>query len=111
MWGQHDLERGLTYLTPELASSEAVAQVTELFDAFSDLGFEVLEPGPISEGDFVVLRVAVMGTHDSGEFARQAPSGRRMRWESIRIIRLEDGKIAQTWAMQDRLGFTSHRVV
>ena len=104
MWGQHDLERGLTYLTPELASSEAVAHVTQLFDAFSDLRFEILEPGPISEGEFVVLRVAVMGTHDSGEFAGQAPSGRSMRWESIRIFGFEDGKIARTWAMQDRLG-------
>lgn len=104
MWGQQDLERGLAFLTPELASSENVAHVTEIFDAFSDLRFEILEPGPIAEGDFVVVRVAIMGNHDSGEFAGQPPSGKEMRWESIRIFGFEGGKIAKTWAMQDRLG-------
>ncbi len=104
MWNRQDLERGLTYLTPELAASENVAHVTELFDAFSDLRADILEPGPIAEGEYVVLRVAVSGTHDSADFAGMPPSGRQMRWESIRIFRFEDGKIAETWAMQDRLG-------
>jgi len=104
MWNQHDLQRGLTYLTPELAASEGVIHVTELFDAFSDLRADILEPGPIAEGDFVVVRVAVSGTHDSADFAGVPPSGRKLRWESIRIFRFENGKIAETWAMQDRLG-------
>lgn len=104
MWGQHDLERGLTYLTPELATADNVAHVTELFDAFSDLSFEILEPGPIAEGDYVVVRVAITGTHDSDDFAGQPPSGNELRWESIRIFGFKDGKIAETWAMQDRLG-------
>jgi steroid delta-isomerase-like uncharacterized protein len=104
MWRQHDLERGLTYLTPELAASQVVAHVTELFDAFSDLGFDILPPGPVAEGDLVVLRVAVHGTHDGADFAGVPASGKTMRWESIRIFRFEGGKIAETWAMQDRLG-------
>lgn len=104
MWNQHDLDRGLTYLTPTLAASENVAHVTELLGAFSDLRTEILEPGPIADGEHVVLRLAATGTHDSGPFAGVAPSGRRLRWESIRIFRFEDGKIAETWAMQDRLG-------
>ena len=32
------------------------------------------------------------------------PSGKRMRWESIRIFGFDGGKITKTWAMQDRLG-------
>lgn len=104
MWNQHDVERGLTYLTPTLAASENLAHVTELLGAFSDLRVDILEPGPIAEGELVVLRVAATGTHDSGEFAGVPPSGRRLRWESIRIFRFADGKIAETWAMQDRLG-------
>lgn len=104
MWGRHDLERGLTYLTEELVSRESVAHVTELFEAFSDLRYEIMEPGPIAEGDFVVVRVAVTGTHDRAPFAGQPPSGKEIRWESIRIFGFEDGKIARTWAMQDRLG-------
>jgi predicted ester cyclase len=104
MWNQRDLERGLTYLTPELADEAGLAHVTELFDAFSDLRVDILEPGPIAEGDYVVLRVAVSGTNDSANFAGQPPSDKHMRWESIRIFGFEDGKIAKTWAMQDRLG-------
>ncbi len=104
MWFQQDLERGLTYLTPELATADNVAHITELFDAFSDLRGEILEPGPIAEGDYVVLRVGIRGTHDSADFAGQPPSGNEVRWESIRIFDVKDGKIAATWAMQDRLG-------
>jgi predicted ester cyclase len=104
MWNRHDLEQGLSYLTPELAASGAVAHVTELFDAFSDLRVDILEPGPIAEGAHVVLRIAVSGTHDSADFGGVPPSGRQLRWESIRIFRFEDGKIAETWAMQDRMG-------
>lgn len=104
MWNQHDVERGLAYVTPELADEEGLAHLTELFDAFSDLQVEILEPGPIAEGDYVVLRVAVTGTHDSGVFAGVPPSGNRLRWESIRIFGFKEDKIAATWAMQDRLG-------
>lgn len=104
MWNQHDIEKGLTYLTSELANSEAIGHITQAFNAFSDLRVEILEPGPIAEGDYVVVRVAVNATHDSGEFAGQPPSGKRLRWESIRIWRFEEGLIAETWAMQDRLG-------
>ena len=103
MWNQHDVEKGLTYLTPELADEGVKAHVMELFTAFSDLRVEVLDPGAIAEGDYVVVRLAVTGTHDLASFADQPPSGNRLRWESIRIFRLRDGKLAQTWAMQDRL--------
>ncbi len=104
MWNQHDFQAGLAYLTPELAASQAAAHVTELLAAFPDLRVEILEPGPIAEGDHVVLRVAATGTHDSADFAGMHPSGRRIRWESIRIFRFDQGRIAETWAMQDRLG-------
>jgi len=104
MWNQHDLERGLTYMTPAFAASEVVVHLRELLAAFSDLRGDILEPGPIAEGDYVVVRVAVSGTHDSAAFAGVPPSGKKLRWESIRIFRFEGGKIAETWAMQDRLG-------
>ena len=103
MWNQHDLERGVTYLTPELARSSALTHITELFDAFPDVRVDILEPGAIAEGDYVVLRVRVSGTHTSADFAGQPPSGKHMTWDSMRIFRFEGGKIAGTWAMQDRL--------
>jgi predicted ester cyclase len=102
MWQQRDVERGTQYLAPEFAA-EIMPHLTQLFDAFSDVRAEILEPGPIAEGDYVVFRLAVSGTHDSAPFAGVAPSGKKMRWESIRILRFTDGLITGTWAMQDRL--------
>jgi len=102
MWQQRDVERGAQYLAPEFAA-EIMPHLTQLFDAFSDARAEILEPGPIAEGDYVVLRLAVSGTHDSAPFAGVPPSGKKMRWESIRILRFTDGLITGTWAMQDRL--------
>lgn len=52
----------------------------------------------------MVLRVSVTGTHDTADFAGMSPSGKTISWQSIRIFRFEHGKIAETWAMQDRLG-------
>lgn len=103
MWNQHNLERASRYLTPELAE-QTVPHARELFDAFSELSVDVLEPGPIGEDDYVVLRLSVSGVHDSANFAGQPPSGQRLTRESIRIMRLEGGLIAETCAMQDRLG-------
>ena len=103
MWNQHDVEQGLGYLTPPFAES-VLPHVTELLDAFSDLSVDILPPGPIEEGDLVAVRLAVTGTHDSSPFAGHQPSGRSIRWESFRMFRFEGDRIAETWAMQDRLG-------
>lgn len=103
MWNRHDLRNALEYLTPELAD-DVEAHALELFGAFSDLRVDILDPpGLIEDGDHVAMRLKVSGVHDSAEFAGQPPSGKRLEWESFRIMRFEDGKIAQTWAMQDRL--------
>lgn len=103
MWNAHDVEEALGYLTPAMAES-VLPHVTGLLEAFSDLRVDILQPGPIEEGDLVALRLAVSGTHDSAPFAGRPPSDRSIRWESFRIFRLEGDLIAETWAMQDRLG-------
>ncbi len=103
MWQQRDVEHGIRYLTPDLAA-EIMPHMTQLLEAFSDIRADILEPGPIAEGDYVVFRLGVSGTHDSAPFAEVPPSGRELRWESIRIFRFTDGLISGTWAMQDRLG-------
>jgi len=85
MWNRHDLDRGLAYVTPELASSDAIEHATQALDAFSDHRVDILEPGPIAAGDLVVLRVAVNPTHDPGHFAgrrRRAPSSGGSRFGS-----------------------------
>jgi predicted ester cyclase len=62
-----------------------------------------IEDDLIAEGDKVVARLTLTGTH-TGPFAGQPASGHLARWSSIRIYRMDSGKVVQTWAMQDRLG-------
>jgi predicted ester cyclase len=56
----------------------------------------------IADGDMVVARLALRGTH-TGLFAGQPATGRVAAWSSIRIYRVADGMVVETWAMQDRL--------
>jgi predicted ester cyclase len=57
----------------------------------------------VGEGDKVVVRVTMAGTH-IGPPGRIAPTGRRVRWTETHILRLADGKIAEQWAAFDSLG-------
>ena len=57
----------------------------------------------VAEGDDVVVRVTLAGTHE-GEFMDTAPTGRRMTATAIVIHRIADGKVAERWTMFDVLG-------
>ena len=51
-----------------------------------------------------MARLTVSGRHTGGPFAGVPATGRFASWGSIRIYRIEGGKVVETWAMQDRLG-------
>ena len=57
----------------------------------------------IAEGDKVVARVKVTGTH-GGEFQGIAPTGKSFVRTAIHMLRIEDGKIVEQWAQSDDLG-------
>lgn len=59
----------------------------------------------VAEGDLVAQLSTSTGTH-SGEVAHTAwgsvpPTGKKVRWQSVRIYRIADGKIAEHWAVRD----------
>jgi predicted ester cyclase len=56
----------------------------------------------IAEGDKVVVRNTVTGTH-LGEYLGIAPTGRRVEYDEIFILRLAGGRIAETWGVVDML--------
>jgi predicted ester cyclase len=56
-----------------------------------------------AEGDKVVARLSAVATN-TGPFADQPPTGKKVQIHSIRIYQIADGKVVETWAMQDRLG-------
>ena len=74
--------------------------------AFSDGRVEIDQE--VAEGDLVVQLITSTGTH-TGEVLHTpwgsiAPTGRHVSWQSVRIYRVVDGKIAEHWAVRDDLG-------
>lgn len=72
----------------------------ELVRGFPDLIVSVNEL--VAEGEYVAARLTLRGTH-RGTFAGVAATERSMVWGSMRFYRIEDGRVAETWAIQDRL--------
>ena len=74
---------------------------TMLLNAFPDLEVRIKEL--IAEGDRVVERLMLGGTHE-GVFMGAAPTGKRVTWGFINIYRIEGGKVAEVWSEGDHLG-------
>ena len=72
---------------------EMKATVRMVTAAFPDNRHEVEEA--IAEGDRVVLRCTLTGTH-LGEFLGIPPTGRKIAVTEIHIYRMEDGKAVNT---------------
>lgn len=54
----------------------------------------------IAEGDKVVARVRITGTH-TGDFWGVPPTGRQVNLTAIYIVRIADGKIVEHWGEED----------
>jgi predicted ester cyclase len=54
----------------------------------------------IAEGDKVVARNTVTGTHQ-GEFMGVAPTGKPVTYNEIFIFRFADGRVVETWGVVD----------
>lgn len=90
---------------PDLASElNAVERARlvfrQLFAAFPDLHVTIQQQ--VAEGDKVVTYKTFHGTHQ-GEFMGVPPTGRTIEFAVIDILRLEQGKVVEHWAVQDRL--------
>jgi len=91
-----------TGLTPVPAGPEDMKQTVRMVTAgFPDNHHEVEDV--IAEGDRVVARVTLTGTHE-GEFMGIPPTGRRIAVNEIHIYRLEDGKAVEHRVGRDDMG-------
>jgi steroid delta-isomerase-like uncharacterized protein len=80
---------------------EALKRVwTVLLEAFPDV--QVATEDVIAEGDKVVYRQTVTGTH-LGDFRGIAATGRRVTYNEIFIVRFARGRIAEIWGVVDSL--------
>lgn len=100
VYNEQNLGRYLELIDEEM-SAEAADHLRQFFAAFPDVHVTILDL--ISEGDKVVGRLQVSGTN-TGSFAGQPPTGKKVTFHSIRIYRIVGGKLVESWAMQDRLG-------
>ncbi len=81
---------------------EGVKQIfSSLHTAFPDFHMDVEDM--IAEGEKVVARVTMSGTHQ-GEFMGIAPTGNRVEVSGIDILRIADGKFVERWGNFDDLG-------
>jgi predicted ester cyclase len=69
-----------------------------LLHGFPDATMQVDEQ--LAERDLVATRKTFRGTH-TGELWGLAPSGNRVEWEFIDIMRVRDGKIIEHWTSMD----------
>lgn len=65
-------------------------------------GYQLHEEDLIAEGDQVVLRCTMVGTH-AGPLMGVPATGRNVQIPAIVIYRIADGKIVQFWAQADVL--------
>ncbi|MEO3806866.1 ester cyclase [Nonomuraea sp. B1E8] len=90
-----------TPLPIETKGTQALKDVlAALHRAFPDLHVEIEDM--IAEGDRVVTRNTVTGTH-RGEYMGVPPTGKSVTYKEIIIARFADGRVAETWAVVDVL--------
>ena len=93
VWHEPDQEiRGL---------EQAKKFVTAYKTAFPDLNITVEDV--IAEGDKVVSRVTLRGTHQGETEEFGPPTGRQIEGGGITISRIEGGKIVEDWDAYDNL--------
>ncbi|MBA2286967.1 MAG: ester cyclase [Ktedonobacteraceae bacterium] len=77
---------------------------TMLRSAFPDLHFAFEDV--IAEGDRVAARVTMSGTHQGpGAFFGVPPSGKRFEIQQMRVLRIVDGQMKDSWAVIDMLSW------
>ncbi|MGW5432361.1 ester cyclase [Streptomyces sp. NPDC004059] len=82
-----------------MTGAQALKQVwTVLLRAFPDVHVKVEDV--IAEGDKVVARNTVTGTH-RGEYRGMPPTGRSVTYGEIFVFRFEGGRIAEIWGVVD----------
>ena len=83
----------------EASGSEGVKKVFALLHAaFPDLHIGVEDL--IAEGDKVVTRERITGTH-LGNYMGLSATGKRVAYNEITISRFENGRIVEAWAVVD----------
>jgi steroid delta-isomerase-like uncharacterized protein len=86
----------------ELHGVDAIIDFLEAhFEAFPDYSGET--EAMVAEGDTVAVRYTTSGTH-TDEYRDVEPTGHTVEWSGMAMYRIEDGRIAEIWLEENRLG-------
>jgi steroid delta-isomerase-like uncharacterized protein len=96
-----DTSPGIPPGVPTTGPDTLKSIVSQLRSAFPDLQISIDEM--VAEGDTVMARTTVTGTH-RGNFQGIPPSGQRVSWGTVDIVRLRDGQFVSHYGLQDGLG-------
>jgi len=88
-----------TPLPIEATGADALKQIwAMLLRIYPDI--HLIVEDLIGEGDKVVGRTTVTGTH-RGEFMGVAPTGKSVTYNEMFIFRIADGRVVETWGVVD----------
>ena len=97
----HQLRSGAEAAGAPRSPDTVKREVGEWLAGFPDLEFVIEQM--IAEGDQVVTRCVMTGTH-TGAWLGLAPTGRRVSVQMIVIHRIGGGKIVEDWVLVGSLG-------
>jgi len=100
------LDRNIVEHAPLPPGFKSVAEglkqlISEMRTGFPDLGVAVNDL--VSQGDKVWTRVTFTGTH-KGSFMNIPPTGKRVSFEAMDIVRFSGGKAVEHWGVTDNMG-------
>ena len=76
-----------------------------LFDAFPDLEVHILDL--VGNADRLAVRVCETGTH-LGCYMGLPPTGKRVRWDTLIVYRVDGGLLVEEWSVGDYLSLLLH---
>jgi predicted ester cyclase len=85
----------------EAVEQFVASRLTTLLAAFPDIHVTIEDQ--VAEGDKVSTRRTWHGTHQ-GEYRGIGPTGKRVMWTQISIVRFAGGKVVEDWVVADELG-------
>ena len=86
---------------PTWTMAKFKAELKKYHAAFSDV--KVTSRVQVAEGDMVATRVVLSAVH-TGTYIDEPPTRKTIHYDSVEIVRIKDGKIAETWETWDKYG-------
>jgi len=101
LWnGTGNLDAAQELFVPEQAKA-AKQEAADFRQGFPDVVSTIEDL--IAEGDKVMARWRARATHQ-GEYMGIPPTGKEVEFTGISVYRIEAGKIAESWNVEDELG-------